>query len=188
MNKRGLGLITIIVLVVAGAFFLGYITFKDPNLAPRSSSKFEERFHFECVNNQCQRVNGGGPNTCSSDSECVTIVSNETNVTLPDLIVESVEILSIMDLPGNLTNVTMKVTVKNIGNTIADASSTRVSIEPVRIFRPTPQISPNIGKSVYASFILSPGSTYTANGDADFNNDVAELDETNNDGRLVFEI
>jgi hypothetical protein len=80
IGRRGLGMITIVIIVLAavGAFVV-YGSIKkqlseedaDVSLGPRFGSA--QKDHFECSSGQCVLVSGPGPDQCSTDADCLLI-------------------------------------------------------------------------------------------------------------------
>lgn len=105
---------------------------------------------------------------------------------LPDLVVDSIVLDPAAPVDGD--NVTLKVTVHNIGNATAGASNTSLAIDGHLVDQQaTPSLAPNATAVVQFNGTAIAGN-HTATATADASNDVAESNETNNDRTIAFHV
>jgi len=141
--------------------------------------------HTICSNEQCISVSGPGADQCSTSFDC----GNQTNTTLPDLIVLSINNAWTGNQSGgggNGTNqtfyeVTLFADIMNVGQAGAPSSTTRFSISPggqvATAF--TPALAQ--GQTGLSSVMLMlPEGINTATVNADWGNQIQESNENNN--------
>ncbi|MBU1988553.1 MAG: hypothetical protein KKD94_03675 [Nanoarchaeota archaeon] len=140
--------------------------------------------HAICSNNSCVEIEGMGEDGCSTDADC------QSDEGLPDLIISNISMEITDEITNSTTNVTVYsvtvyTTVKNIGESSAEQSTTRVSfggeLFPLSFtITYTPSLEPDqetIVESVYDE--LEEGE-YDATASVDHLLKIEELDEENN--------
>lgn len=106
----------------------------------------------------------------------------------PDLVIKSVSLSPTNPIPG--ANVTISVTVKNIGNGPAGSSATRYTwpTAPTSTNLATPALAAGAQTTLTASRIAPSAGIYTITAIADMSNQINESDETNNVASTVLQV
>ncbi len=143
--------------------------------------------HLECRSNTCSIVNGSGNSLCSPQGSACNVTG------MPDLIIDAW--VNEINVTGNVSivNVTVFVTVKNIGASTAGSSTTRIKVLKYggRINEthdmPTNQLSPGSRQTLIRWFLLERGS-YSGYSKADQFLAVNESIEYNNERNVQFTV